>query len=119
MYSVPQRKLLFLLGCIPTRLLLVYVAYSLPEDYLPYFGLLLLIPALSFLILYLFRLRLDAPEGGGHTWWNDMRPLHGILYLVAAIGSFMKTSWIWKPLLGDVLLGLAAFIHFHYTPLKM
>ena len=54
MYSVPQRKLLFLLGWIPARLLLVYVAYSLPEDYLPYFGLLLLIPALSFLILYLF-----------------------------------------------------------------
>ena len=42
----------FLLACIPLRLLFVYIAKNISIGYLPYLGLVAVIPAIGFLIIY-------------------------------------------------------------------
>ncbi len=103
-------KKLFLLFCIPTRIALALLAYKLDDKYLRMFGLLLLIIAISFLILYFFNLRLNAFEAGGKTWWKKYRIIHGLLYLIAAIFAIQRIRLAHYPLLLDVLIGLTLFV---------
>lgn len=110
MLTKKQSIMYFLGGCIPVRLLLVLMAYRIPDEHLPNLGALLLIPALGFLYLYYTNKRLEADEAGGKTWWSDLRLIHGGLYLIAAIYALQKKRHVWIPLLIDVLLGLSAFV---------
>tara|TARA_B110000503_G_C7060987_1_gene376634 strand:- start:774 stop:1130 length:357 start_codon:yes stop_codon:yes gene_type:complete len=113
MVSVRQRMFLFLLGCIPMRIVLAMLPYYITTSYLPYFGILLLIIALGFFTLYFKNLRLNSTEGGGKTWWADFRLLHGFLYLCAAIYAFQEKILSAVPLVIDVILGLILFIYYH------
>jgi hypothetical protein len=99
----------FLLGCIPARIFLIYLGATLDENVLPYFGLLLLTMSLGFLTLYFTNGRLNAPEAGGKTWWSNLRLIHGFLYLAAAIYALQKTNLVSIPLSIDVLFGLFAY----------
>lgn len=104
-----KRALLFLLGCIPVRLLVVYLARANPE-LLPALGALALLPALGFAILYAFDLRKTGPEVfGGAIWWNSLRPLHALLWGTFAVLALRHSPHAWKVLLADTLLGLAAW----------
>jgi len=109
MFSIQKRTLLFLLACIPARLIVAFLPLYIDPSYLPYYGLLLLLPTLGFLYLYFTNLRLNAIEGGGHTWWADYRLLHGILYLCASIYALQEKILAWVPLTIDVVLGLVFF----------
>lgn len=106
-------KLLFLLACIPTRIVLAILPQKIPENYLPIFGILLGIISISFLYLYFSNKRLNAFEAGGKTWWHSIRLVHGMLFATAAIYCFQKSKLASLPLALDVLLGLSAFIYFH------
>ena len=106
-------KLYFLIGCIPTRILIMLIALYLRKDYLPYYGLLLLGPAIGFLYLYFTNSRLNAQEAGGRTWWSKLRIFHGLFYLIAAVMAFNKNPLTWIPLAIDVLFGLGAFLYHH------
>jgi hypothetical protein len=105
-------KLLFLFGCIPVRLGLVYLSTKIPHNLLVYFGIILLAISVSFAYLYFTNGRMDAPEAGGTTWWAKIRIIHAVLYLAAAIYAFQGSSLVWVPLLVDVIFGLIVFI-FH------
>ena len=78
---------LFLLGCIPTRLLLAYVI-TLIKPFSPLsiiINLTLSMIALGFITIYIFGWRKTGPETmGAPIWWNHWRPLHGALYGIAA-----------------------------------
>ena len=107
-------KTLFLLGCIPARLSLIWISQKLPEKYLKYFGFVLLCMALGFFYLYFTNSRLNAKEAGGDTWWADLRIIFGALYMIAAIYCFQgKKNLVWIPLTMDVIFGLAIFIAKH------
>ena len=88
---------------------------SLAEFNLKYLGFLALIPAIGFMYIYLTGTRKTGPETFGEKiWWNDLRPLHSILYFLFAYNAIIgnKNSWIF--LLVDVLLGLISFLFHHY-----
>jgi hypothetical protein len=106
--------LLFLLACIPVRILMAIAPKILEKDYLPYYGIILLAIAIGFLYLYFFNLRLEAPEAGGKTWWANLRIVHGLLYLIAAILALQSDSNAWIPLAMDVFFGLFSFINHHF-----
>jgi len=103
-------KLMFLLGCIPTRLLLAFFAYKVNEKYLPYLSAVLLAIGLSFIYLYVSNSRLEAPEAGGNTWWKNLRPIHGALYITAGLYAMKKDRAAALILLLDAIFGLGAFI---------
>jgi len=124
-------KLLFLLGCIPTRILLVFLAYYTLNIHSTYSNILkyiLIISSfligISFIIIYEKGWRKTGLETGGkEIWWNDYRPIHGSIYLTFAIlsilyiikPSYSFLKYIWLLLLLDVLIGLFTFSkHYKY-----
>ena len=114
MKTIIKRFLLFLLLCIPVRLLLVYIAKTIHNKYLPYLGWILLIPAIGFLYIYGSNSRKTGAEVfGNKIWWNDLRPIHGLTYLIFSILAINKYEKAWIILLVDVLLGLLAFFIHH------
>ena len=115
MNTLQKRFLLFLVGCIGTRSLFVYIAKNTNSNYLPYFGYLALLPAIGFTYLYLFGLRKTGAEVFGEKiWWNDLRPIHALLYFLFAFNAINRNRNSWIYLLVDVIIGLLSFLFFHY-----
>jgi len=115
MNDIQKRFALFLLGCIGTRSLLVYMAKTINVKYLPYMGSIALLISAGFFLIYTFKLRKTGGEVfGDKIWWNDLRPVHGLLYLLFAISAIQKKSYSWIFLLIDVCIGLISFLTFHY-----
>jgi hypothetical protein len=115
MNTIQKRFALFLIGCICTRLFLVYIAKNVNTEWLKYMGYLSLLPACGFIYIYLTDIRKTGAEVfGDKIWWNNLRPIHGLLYLLFAYNAITgnKNSWIY--LLIDVLLGLTSFLSYHF-----
>lgn len=126
-------KLLFLAGCIPTRLLLAFLAYyflnlkTQNKNLLFILSIITFLIGLSFIIIYEKGWRKTGLETGGkEIWWNNYRPVHGIIYLIFSILTFIYIlnisnpsysilKHIWLLLLLDVLIGIFAFSkHYKY-----
>ena len=115
MNNIQKRFLLFLIGCIGVRSLFVVIAKNIDIKYLQYLGFLALLPALGFAYIYLTGSRQTGKEVFGEKiWWNDLRPLHSLLYFLFAYNAIIgnKNSWIY--LLIDVVIGIISFLNFHY-----
>jgi len=100
----------FLFGCIPMRIILSLVPLYIEKKALFYYGILLLIIAVTFLYLYFANKRLNAFEAGGDTWWANYRLIHGLLYGAGAIYSLQGNRTASLPLLIDTILGIGLFI---------
>jgi hypothetical protein len=115
MNHIKQRMLLFLIGCIGIRSLFVIVAKYISTNYLKYLGYLALLPAIGFMYIYLTGSRQTGPETfGDKIWWNNLRPLHSILYFLFAYNAIIGNKQAWIYLLADVLIGLASYLIYHY-----
>lgn len=114
--NMEKRIFLFLVGCIGLRSLFVYLAKTLDPKYLPMMGALALIPAIGFSYLFIAGKRKTGAEVFGEKiWWNGLRPVHALLYFAFAAAAITKKSWSWVFLLVDVVIGLSAFIAYHYA----
>jgi len=115
MNAMQKRFLLFLVGCIGTRSLLVYLAKNANSAYLMYMGYLALLPAISFFYIFLTDSRKTGAEVfGDKIWWNNLRPIHGLLYFLFAYNAIVGNQFAWIYLLIDVIVGLVSFLGFHY-----
>lgn len=115
MNNIQKRFLLFLFGCIAVRTLFAYVAKTIDVKYLPYLGALAILPAVGFLYIFFTKSRETGREVFGEKiWWNNLRPLHALLYLTFAFLAFQKKQYSWIPLAIDVCVGLVSFLTFHY-----
>ncbi len=115
MNNITKRFLLFLIGCIGTRLLLVYIAKNVNMTLLKYMGYLLLLPAFGFFYIFFTNSRKTGPEVfGDKIWWNNLRPIHGLLYLLFSYNAITGNKNAWIYLLVDVLFGLIAFLAHHF-----
>ncbi len=112
-----QRLLLFLFGCIGTRTALAYGAKRASGTVLQTMGVLALLPAIGFFLIYFFKLRETGPEVFGEKiWWNSLRPIHGLLYLLFAISAIRKKPYAWMFLAVDVVFGLTMYLmHLYQT----
>ena len=116
MNNLQKRFLLFLFGCIGSRLAIAYFAKTISLQYLPILGYLALLPAAGFAYIFATGSRQTGGEVFGEKiWWNNLRPIHAILYALFAYYAIMQKTWAWKFLFADVMLGLAAFLAFHYS----
>lgn len=114
MNSLLKRRLLFIFGCIMTRVFLVYLAKNLNSENLKYMGLLGLILAIGFTFIYLTGIRKTGAEVfGSKIWWNNLRPIHASLYFLFAFLAINKNKNAYIPLLIDVNIGLFAFLSYH------
>lgn len=119
-----ERIATFLFGCILVRSILVYLAYYLeqtPHKYLQ--NLLILVCFLigfSMILIYfgIGRERADQQllgwkDSDSKVWWNDLRPLHGFLYILFAVLTALGYNNTWVILLLDTLIGLSAWMLHH------
>ena len=110
-----KRFLLFLIGCIGTRLILVYIAKNINLQMLKYMGYLTLIPAVGFIYIYLTGTRQTGPEVFGEKiWWNNLRPIHALLYILFSYNAINGNKNAWIYLFFDVIFGLISFLTYHW-----
>jgi hypothetical protein len=115
MNNIQKRFLLFLIGCIGTRSFFVYLAKYINIEYLPFLGYLALLPTIGFIYIFLTGSRDTGLEVfGDKIWWNNLRPLHALLYGLFAYNAINKNLFAWKFLFIDVIIGLSAFLSFHF-----
>lgn len=113
MNTLQKRFLAFLLLCIPVRIGFVFIAKSVDKKYLPYLGYIGLIIGLGFMYNFIF----TKKQGGTFNqiaWWNNLRPLHSILYLTFAYLAINKNPKAYILLLLDVTIGFISFVLYHY-----
>jgi len=116
MNHLQQRFLMFLIGCIGTRSLFVIIAKYIDLQYLKYLGYLALLPAIGFMYIYLTGSRKTGAEVfGEEIWWNNLRPIHSILYFLFAYNAITGNNQSWIFLLVDVLIGLLSFLIHHHA----
>jgi hypothetical protein len=114
MNTIQKRFLLFLFGCIGTRTLFVYLAKNANKTYLRYMGYLAILPAIGFFYIFLTGSRKTGPEVfDDKIWWNNLRPIHGIMYALFAYYAINGNDFAWIYLLIDVIIGLISFLSFH------
>lgn len=117
MNSFQKRIMLFVIGCLGTRSLLVYLAKTLSPDFLQLMGYMAILPALGFLLIYFMGWRKTGAEVfGDKIWWNSLRPVHALLWAGFAVSAIQKSKSAWMFLLADVLLGASAFTYHHLAP---
>ena len=115
MNTIQKRFLLFLVGCIGTRSLFVYLAKKASTQILMYMGYLALLPAIGFLYIYFSGARQTGAEVfGDKIWWNNLRPIHSLLYFTFAYNAINGNPFSWVYLLIDVVIGLVSFLSFHF-----
>ena len=115
MNSIQKRFLLFLIGCIGTRSLFVIITKQININYLSYLGYLSLIPAFGFIYIYLTGSRNTGAEVfGDKIWWNNLRPIHSLLYFLFSYNAINRNKNSWMYLLIDVIIGLISFLVFHF-----
>ena len=116
MNNIQKRFVLFLFLCIPTRIFFVYYVKQIDIKSLKSTGYVALLPAIGFMYIYLTGSRQTGAETqGDKIWWNDLRPLHSLLYFsfaYMAINGDQNNAYI--ALLIDVIIGLSSFIMFHH-----
>jgi len=121
MNSIQKRFSLFLFLCLIIRSFLIYISYKLKNNsnYLKIMGFILLFPAFGFLYIYITNSRKTGREVFGEKiWWNNLRPIHGIIYLLFSLFSIVNNKIMnnnaWLFLLIDVILGLSCFLVYHF-----
>ena len=115
MNAIQKRFLLFLFGCIGMRTLFVYIAKNASKQYLAYLGYLALLPAFGFLWIFFTGSRKTGVEVFGEKiWWNNLRPVHSLLYFAFAYNAIGGNQIAWIYLLMDVMMGLFFFLGFHF-----
>lgn len=112
-------KTLFLVGCIPARLFIVFLTFIFRNNYslMNWFAYFALIPVFGFLFFYFTGTRTVGIETGGKKiWWNNWRPIHAFLFFMFSftIIFYKKYSFAWMWLFLDWLIGmLAHYIHYY------
>lgn len=106
------RAFLFLFFCLGSRSLLAYLAYKYYNNIIIKYFLVIftLIVSLVWGYLYLFDTRKYAFEANGKVWWNKLRVIHSIIYLVFAFLMINKITWAWKLLALDVIIAFFSWI---------
>lgn len=108
MDNLTKRFILFLFLCIPSRALITYTAFKYPEFSLTYLKYPAYLISFGFIFIFIFNLRkVGAETFNEPIWWNHLRPLHSILWLLFALTN------IWQFLATDTLIGLLAFLSHH------
>lgn len=114
MNNIQKRFLLFLFGCIGSRIGFAYLAKEINKEYLPYMGYISFIPAIGFMYIFLTGSREKGGEVfGSKIWWNSLRPIHAILWGLFSLYAINKKRESWRFLVIDVSIGLIAFLYYH------
>ena len=112
-----QRMLMFLFGCLVVRCAFVILAARVNTKHLKYLGYLAILPAVGFMYIFLTGSRTTGVETFGEKiWWNNLRPVHSVLYILFAYQAINghKSAWIFLAL--DVFIGFTSWMIHKFLP---
>lgn len=117
MNNIQKRFLLFLGGCIPARIGLTLLAKYGNKTITTILGIITILIASGFLLIYFGNLRETGIETGGEKiWWNQLRPVHASIYYFFSYKIlFGDRLNAWKLLFIDVIIGFLSFLYFHLS----
>lgn len=109
-----SRDYIFLI-CIAIRSLIAVTAYIAGQleskTLLQSMGVIALVPAVGFALIWAFGLRKTGMEVGGNIiWWDFLRPIHAFMYLSFAVFAIRGSQYAYINLIIDVVIGIFAFI---------
>lgn len=108
-----QKKIyLFVFGCLGVRFLFMYLSKISKPKYLPIFGIIGLFIGLGLLYHFIFKTRptgMESSSKGNRIWWNNLRPIHGTLYLLFAYYAINKNKNSYIFLLIDLIIAIIAY----------
>jgi hypothetical protein len=109
------RFLLFIFGCIGSRLAFTIVSAFASGWFLRVLGLIALGPVIGwFYIIFIGKRDTGLEVLGEKIWWKNLRPIHMLLWAFFAYLAIMSNHNAWIVLLIDTLFGLGAFLVHHY-----
>jgi hypothetical protein len=115
MNDLQKRFYLFIFGCIGVRTLFTVAAAHASASILQILGGIALLFVLGWLHIMLFGERDTGPEVfGGKIWWQNLRPLHALLWAGFAYGAIHGIRSSYRLLAIDTFIGLCAFLFHHY-----
>lgn len=113
--NLQQRFLLFLFGCIGSRLTYTVISAYSSGIVLKLLGYLALIPVVGwFYIIFIGKRDTGIEVGGEKIWWKSLRPIHMTLWAVFAYLAITGNTNAWIVLLIDTLFGLTSFLTHHW-----
>ncbi len=116
MNTIQKRFLLFLFGCIGSRLAFTALTAYAPLNILKFLGILALIPVLGwFYIIFIGKRDTGLEVFGDKIWWKNLRPIHLILWLSFSYFAITGNKNAWIILLADTIFGLASFLVYHWS----
>lgn len=114
--NIQKRFLLFLVGCIGSRLAITITAAVVSLPILKVLGFLALIPVIGWLYIIFVQPRETGAEVFGEKiWWKNLRPLHTVLWATFAGLAITGDRNAYLVLLTDTTIGLAAFLAHHQS----
>lgn len=116
MNTIQKRFLLFLFGCIGSRLAFTALSAYASLNLLKILGFLALIPVIGwFYIIFIGKRDTGLEVGGEKIWWKNLRPLHMLLWLSFSYLAITGNKNAWIILLGDTIFGLGSFLVHHWS----
>jgi hypothetical protein len=107
--------LLFIFGCIGSRLAFTIISSYSTGIFLKLLGLIALGPIIGWLYIFFIEKRDTGFEVfGDKIWWKDLRPLHTLLWATFSYMAITGNRNAWIILLIDTLFGLSAFLVYHW-----
>ena len=109
-----NRILLYLLVCLPVRTIPIIILFLTQKLNTP-IAILYLFMGLSFLYRTTTYTEKQLGAFGGKVWWQNLRLIHGIIYLFAA--WLINKNYLKQVkclLIADLLVGLVGFL-IHYV----
>jgi len=101
--------------CIFVRLSLAYCVFFVQKMPIRYmFVLLYFILSIGALYQYIVKTR-RIGAFNNKVWWDNLRPIHSLLFLFTSIGLFYKYKYSYMFLLLDTLISILGFINNHYV----
>tara|TARA_R100001163_G_C5068510_1_gene209045 strand:+ start:17099 stop:17452 length:354 start_codon:yes stop_codon:yes gene_type:complete len=113
--DLQKRFILFIFGCLGTRLYLVYLAKLNDPSISKLLIALSLIFSVGFITIYAFNLRKTGLETlGSPIWWNHLRPFHALTFGLYSYLTYINYEKSWIILLFDTIVGAISFFNYHY-----
>jgi len=109
------RFFLFLVFCIGSRLSFTVISAFASGWFLMLLGIIALIPVVGWLYIIFIKRRDTGIEVlGDKIWWQNLRPIHLLLWSLFSYLAINGNRNAWVVLLVDTLFGLVAFLSHHY-----
>lgn len=113
--TLKSRFLLFLFGCIGSRLAFTAISAYSRGIFLKLLGLVALGPVIGWLyIIFIGKRDTGLEVFGDKIWWKDLRPIHTLLWATFSYMAITGNRNAWIVLLADTLFGLSAFLVYHW-----